>query len=271
MKQFIRNMLIIISSNVWAQKLLEHLVIISEYLMGIGAGSSTGTSGEQALADKLKQFASLDQHVCVFDVGSNKGQFLDLVLRSVGSIPIHIHAFEPAHETYKSLCANAKGYSNVTLNNIALGNLKGESSLFYDYAGSGLASLTNRRLEHLGIDFKCSEKIIVDTLDNYCSNQAIQEIDLLKLDVEGHELDVLQGAKEMLAARKIKMVSFEFGGCDIDTRIFFRDFYYFFQEYGMQAIFRITPSGCLVPVQQYKEVYEQFRTTNYLVMLTGDM
>ena len=69
----------------------------------------------------------------------------------------------------------------------------------------------------------------------------MEDIDLLKLDVEGHELEVLRGGVRMFAQRRVKMVSFEFGGCNIDSRTYFRDFYYFFQENGLQDIFRMVP------------------------------
>ena len=93
---------------------------------------------------------------------------------------------------------------------------------------------------------------------------------MLKIDVEGHELDILYGSLYMLRNERIKMISFEFGGCNIDSRTYFQDFWYFFKENGMWSIFRIAPSGYLVPIQQYKEIYEQFCTTNFLVINNGN-
>lgn len=138
--------------------------------------------------------------------------------------------------------------------------------MFYDFAGSGLASLTKRKLDHFNINFGYSENITVDTLDNYCEYKNIGSIDLLKIDVEGHELDVLLGGSKMFSDKKIKLVSFEFGGSNIDTKTYYRDFYYFFEELKMK-IYRITPSSFLVPMNGYEEVYEQFRTTNFIASL----
>ncbi len=61
------------------------------------------------------------------------------------------------------------------------------------------------------------------------------------------------------------MATFEFGGCNIDTRTYFQDFYYFFEDVGMRVL-RITPSGFLTPIDSYKEVYEQFTTTNFVAL-----
>ena len=72
----------------------------------------------------------------------------------------------------------------------------------------------------------------------------------------------------MFNKQKINIVTFEFGGCNIDTRSFFQDFYYFFKDVQMD-IFRITPSGYLYPINSYKEIFEQFRTTNFVAMRNG--
>lgn len=166
-----------------------------------------------------------------------------MIQQYLPDISLQIHAFEPGSHSYKILCDAAEKYENVILNNIALGKNSGESTLYYDIEGSWLASLSQRRLDHFGIDFKYSETIKIDTLDNYCLNANIQQIDLLKLDVEGHEMDVLKGAVKMLENRKIKVLSFEFGSCNIDSRTFFQDIFFFLTEYKMSNIFRITPSG----------------------------
>ncbi|MBU1864122.1 MAG: FkbM family methyltransferase, partial [Candidatus Omnitrophica bacterium] len=113
------------------------------------------------------------------------------------------------------------------------------------------------------INFSQSEKVSIDTIDNYCSENNIQQIDLLKIDVEGHELDVLTGAEKMFKSCSIRIVSFEFGGCNIDTRTFMKDFFDFFTKKNMK-IYRITPSGFLCPLPAYNELNEQFRTTNFI-------
>ncbi len=268
MKQLINNLLINLSSNSRLQKHLETNINFSQFLMGIGAGAGVDSSGEKVLAQKLRQIhAKTKQPLCVFDVGANKGQFLNLITDGLQDIPFYVHAFEPSQHTYSILSENVLRHSNVLLNNFGLGKEQGEFELFYNKAGSGLASLSKRRLDHFGIDFNHSEKVKIETLDEYCSSQSIPNIDLLKLDVEGHELDVLNGALRMFHSKKIQMVSFEFGGCNIDTRTYFQDFWYFFKENGTFSVFRITPSGYLMPIQKYKEVYEQFRTTNFLAIM----
>lgn len=205
---------------------------------------------------------------CIFDVGANQGQFLQLILDNIEGADFSIHCFEPGHGTFKILAESARKDKRITLNNIGIGKQKGEAVLHFDDVGSGLASLTRRRLDHFGIDFGKSEKVEINTIDNYCSEKGISRIHLLKLDIEGHELDAFAGAKRMFEAKAIDIVTFEFGGCNIDTRTFFQDFWYFFSEINMN-IFRITPSGYLCPIESYKEINEQFTTTNFVAIANG--
>lgn len=234
--------------------------------MGIGSAANVLSSGEKAIFHVLKQ--RLKPPYCIFDVGSNKGQFLHLILENIAVDDFSIHCFEPGHETFKILVESSKEDKQIKLNNIGVGKEKGKAILHYDNVGSGLASLTKRNLEHFSIDFSKAETVEIDTIDNYCSKNMINHIDLLKIDVEGHELDVLAGAKNMFATKSIEIVTFEFGGCNIDTRTFFRDFWYFFSELNF-SVFRITPLGYLYPIKSYMEVHEQFRTTNFLAVSNG--
>ena len=88
------------------------------------------------------------------------------------------------------------------------------------------------------------------------------------MEVEVHVVEVLTGARDMFEANSIDMVSFEFGGTNIDTRTFFRDFWYFLTRYKFR-IFRITPSGYLSLIDSYKEIHEQFAATNFVAISTS--
>jgi len=259
----VKSLFIKACGNRFAQDLLEKNVLASQYLLGIGSGAWTASSGEQAIFAVLKQRAKPPYRI--FDVGANTGQFLRLAVANVAPHELEIHCFEPGQEAFKGLVAASSADARLKLNNIGMGRERSEAVLHYDRPGSGLASLTRRKLDHFGIDFSQAEKVRVDTIDNYCAENAIGRIHLLKLDIEGHELDALAGASRMLAAKAIDLVSFEFGGCNIDTRTFFRDFWYLLAERDF-SIFRVTPSGYLRPVESYTEVHEQFRTTNFVAV-----
>jgi len=87
----------------------------------------------------------------------------------------------------------------------------------------------------------------------------------VKLDIEGHELAALKGFGRALNVTRA--LQFEFGGCNIDTRTYFQDFWYFFRDQHFD-LYRITPFGA-ERIRRYKERDEFFKTTNYIAVRRG--
>lgn len=260
MKNSLKSFCFKIFGNSFSQRFLEKIAFVSQYFMGIGSGSIVSSSGESAIFKLIK-----NENPIIFDVGANKGQFAQEALNNITQSAI-VYSFEPSKKTFELFVKNVDDKRNKVFN-IGFGENESSMKLYYDNFGSGLASLTKRDLSFLDIKFEMVEDVLIDTIDNFCAKNSIESIELLKIDVEGHELDVLNGAKGMI--NKIKLVMFEFGGCNIDTKTYFRDFYNYFKEYKM-SIYRITPSGYLHKLDGYKEIYEQFRTTNFMAMKEND-
>jgi hypothetical protein len=97
----LKNVLIKILGNGFMQRWLEKNVNISQYFMGIGSGGDVVFSGESAIFDILKRRTG--SSCCIFDVGANKGQFLQVILENLAVEKYVIHCFEPGHETFKAL------------------------------------------------------------------------------------------------------------------------------------------------------------------------
>lgn len=149
------------------------------------------------------------------------------------------------------------------LNNIALGEKNKKAFLYFDRELSGLASVYKRRLDHFNIGMKKQEEINVIKLDSYCEEKNIIHIDLIKLDVEGYEYKILLGAASLLKNNAIDYIQFEFGGCNIDSRTYFQDFYYLLKN--NYNIYRILKND-LYLIDKYREADEIFVTTNYLAI-----
>jgi FkbM family methyltransferase len=195
----------------------------------------------------------------VLDIGANIGTYSEAILKYAPNATIF--AFEPSSVARKALEDRFFGNNAVKVEPFALGSEASTETLWSDVAGSGLASLTKRKLEHFGIDFSHSERVDVATLDSWAQASEVVP-NLIKIDVEGHELDVLKGGLNTLAIAQV--IQFEFGGCNIDTRTFFQDFWYLFAEAGF-AIYRVSRDRP-IHISQYSEADECFRTTNFLAV-----
>jgi FkbM family methyltransferase len=85
--------------------------------------------------------------------------------------------------------------------NKALGRIDAETMLYADKSASGLESMTRRRVQHFGIEFNYEEKIEVIQLDTWLAAERINyKPNILKMEVEGHELDILAGSTNSLDA-----------------------------------------------------------------------
>lgn len=251
-----------------AQRALQANVKIAHYLMGVGAGSSPKSSGEIAVLEFVREKLRREgTKLCAFDVGANCGQFLSALLSVIPEGHISVHAFEPGKTAFTNLEALHGRCLAVQLNRIGLSDGERASELFFDVTGSGMSSTLQRDVRHLGVTFSQREAITLTTFDAYLAARSIPKVDFLKMDVEGAELSVLKGAEQAFAAGRVRSVLFEFGGCNIDSRTYFRDFYYFFHRFAKARIFRVTPSGFLQPIDCYREQLEQFITTNFFVLL----
>lgn len=245
------------------QSFYEKLLRFTLRRMNIDNTAKISDNGEAFVINYLKKKAGAgNSKKIIFDVGANVGTYINTIVKSFGA-SAEVHAFEPSAVTFKQLSENIGNQKNITLNNFGLSNAAEEKPIYYDHEKSGLTSLYQRQLSHYGIEMNMSETIRLETLDAYCRSNNIETIFLLKVDVEGHELSVLQGAKNMLAEKKIHAIQFEFGGTNIDARTYFKDFYLLLKD--NYTIYRILSNG-LYEIKKYTELQEIFLYTNFLAI-----
>ena len=196
------------------------------------------------------------------DIGANVGNYTAEVLKRCPDVRCLV--IEPAKLNMSKLRERFGGQPHMALRQCALASESGHRTLYSDIEGSGLASLTKRDLVHRDIDMELREDVQTMRFDELSSTWLMPggRIDYVKIDVEGHELEVLAGFGERL--RQVRLVQFEFGGCNIDTRTFMRDFWTFFDKNGF-LLYRITASGPR-RIWRYSEALEFFVTTNFVAV-----
>lgn len=247
----------------WTAGFFRLLHQVSLWGMNYGGGASVEDSGEAYALALLKKKYQQNAWV-IFDVGANKGNYADLVIKTFSPEKLQLHCFEPSTRTYSFLQNKIKASPHIFLNLFGLSSKEQSLILHYDTIASGMASVYSRNLDHIGTELTTEEICQFKTLDQYCIQQGIEKIDLLKLDVEGHELEVLQGGIRMLP--NIQFIQFEFGGCNIDSRTYFKDFYLLLKNNF--DIYVLLKDG-LLPIKTYGEQLEIFTTTNYFCVNKG--
>ena len=226
--------------------------------MNVGNGGSFDESGEKEALCYLRRDVFSDDSPVIFDVGANVGGYTMDVLSVLPDA--RMHCFEPSRDTFEQLKKNVQS-DKVTFNNFGISDATTEATLYCN-SDSGLASLFQRQFdENSNVKDIKSETIRLDTIDNYCGINEIDHIDLLKLDIEGNEINALNGAANMLNSQKIKAIQIEFGGCNLDSRTYFRDYWNLLSE--NYYVYRILIDG-LQRIDTYYETMELFHCTNYL-------
>ena len=230
-------------------------------LLGKGAGSGWSLDAEIKAASRAVHHPA----PIVFDVGANTGEWTFLMRQNCPQAA-RFFLFEPQPVCQKAI--ERRKLPNSMLIPHAVSSSAGEIiELFVSKEASELASLHQRRDSYFDeLDFSVIGVKTV-TIDGVVEEHGIDRIDLLKMDVEGHELSVLEGAMQTLKHGRIRALTFEFGSSNINSRTFFHDFWDFLTPLGFQ-VFRILPSGRLMPIRDYYEDCEYFRgATNYIAIL----
>lgn len=260
MRKLLKNILNRSFGKKRAQSFYENLFRLSLKGMNYGNGGDYKESGELHLLSYVNEKLKNESSITVFDVGANVGHYAEAASNSFGSRAT-IHSFEPSYTTFQSLIKNTTHLKNIVPNNFGLSGAEGTLLLYTNIAGSGLASVYHRNLGHMGISMDQSEEIKLSTIDQYSNANNIDRIHFLKLDIEGHELNALKGATKLLSQKRIDFIQFEFGGTNIDSRTFFKDFYLLLHEDF--RIYRVVKDG-LVEVPNYTIRQEIFVSINYL-------
>jgi FkbM family methyltransferase len=130
----------------------------------------------------------------VIDIGAHVGYFSLLAARRVGPQG-KVYSFEPDPTNYRLLRENidANGYLNITATQKAVSKALGSARLMLSSQDNGTHSLYGQDGGDAGI-------VIVDlvSLDGFLEDEGWPKVDLIKMDIEGAEMDALEGMSRLL-------------------------------------------------------------------------
>jgi FkbM family methyltransferase len=139
---------------------------------------------------------------CVYDVGANLGFFTLIAARLVGPTG-HVHAFEPVAATAQSLASTVdrNGFTHVSVHMVAVNDVSGEGRLLRTQESSW------SHLDDRGWHPQTAESVPVSviSLDDFVRDGG-RPPDFVKIDVEGSEVAVLEGAIAILAEHRPQLV-----------------------------------------------------------------
>ncbi|HEX5104367.1 MAG TPA: FkbM family methyltransferase [Pirellulaceae bacterium] len=198
------------------------------------------TNGELRFAQLLLPSCRI-----VFDVGARQDD--DLVRLNAGCA---FHLFEPSPKHCRALAEKVKDRSNVTVNPCAFGNARGTAWIYPDT--ESLVERAHSKSQPV--------PVTLTRLDDYCREHNIRQIDFLKIDTEGYELEVLKGGRDIVE-KGTRVIQFEYGGTYADARITLR---MVFDLLGPAwSFYRIYPDH-LRPIRGYRPRLEDGRYANYV-------
>lgn len=150
----------------------------------------------------------------IIDVGANIGEYTYIFLKNS---PRNLYCFEPIPHLNKRL---KKIFDNVKVFNFALSDKKSTQRIKIPIE-KGQKQFSRSSLNPLVVKSQNFEEIIIQTitLDSWMRQEDVKQIDLIKVDVEGHELKVLQGASQLIKIHKpVIMVEIEFRHSKLDAQ-----------------------------------------------------
>ncbi len=256
----------IVKQNWLKQKLRSTALYLFAALENNG-NANFETNGEKRFIDDLFHYFIRNCHEkrILFDIGANVGEYSSMLLGkgTSMSVPMEIHVFEPTRACFQLLESEFAAEGGVILNRKAISDSQGTVFIYYNEEKSGLASLHRRNLDAYSITLDHSEIVETVRLDNYLQETGLRHIDLLKIDIEGHELSAFRGMGTYLDSGFVDFIQFEYGGANLDSHSSLMELYNLLENAGFR-IAKIMPNG--IDFRAYQPWMENFNYSNYVAI-----
>jgi FkbM family methyltransferase len=186
----------------------------------------------------------------LIDVGGFEGNWTELCLKINPNYKIKI--FEPNLQNYQIICEKFKSNKEIEVFNLGLSNSNSKLT-YYNIINSqstirGISGFVFRPIYN---NYNYSKiEIDVVKLDDVIK----ENIDFIKIDTEGFELNVIEGCEKLLTNKKIKFLQFEYGGTFKDKNISLNDIISFLKKYDY-VVYNIDKNEKLIKIDYFKDDY----------------
>lgn len=186
--------------------------------------TNSSTNGEEKFYNSIKDNINI-----IFDVGCR----VDSIFTEFDKV---VHYFEPNNTFYTTISNLKNNNSKSYFNNFGLSNTNEDIFYYPSYE-----SFLNRTISCSKNDDANKIMLKVKTASSYIEEHNIENIDFLKIDTEGFELNVLHGFKDHI--KKVKFIQFEYGGTFLDSKVKLLDVVNYLKTFNFINFSYLTPNG----------------------------
>jgi FkbM family methyltransferase len=154
-------------------------------------------------APRTRLYSLMNNGDCIFDVGANLGEVSANAAKLVGPHG-RVIAFEPYPANFDLLAKNVElnGFENLMIVNKGVGSENGKLKMVVaDESNAGMNRISDNPVSDEGN----TTEVEVVRLDDFVDQIGLEDIDLIKIDVEGFEMNVLRGAETVLSTLRPKL------------------------------------------------------------------
>lgn len=221
-------------------------------------------NGELGVQATVLRHLQQGRKTVVLDVGANVGAWTCALLQQAeNTAGLEVHAFEPCSGTYEILLSRVRALPRPTCVvpvRKACSSSGGAGILHIVGIGAGTNSLTWAE------DTASNEQVECISIDRYCHATSIDHVSLIKIDTEGHDLEVIKGATQMLQRKQVEILQFEYNQRWIFNGAFLRDAFSILNPLGY-SVGKVTSNG-IEFYDAWDWELETFREGNYLACLS---
>jgi FkbM family methyltransferase len=225
-------------------------------------------TGERHVLQYVLSHVAPGRTAVVIDCGANIGVYSELVLtesRRQG-VSVSLHVFEPSAHCQDQLAVRLASSPGVRIHQAAVSNQSGRAAIYYAWPGAGGTSFSSEtsRIQGTSSLGQHSEDVDTVTLDEFCATAHIAAVDLVKLDIEGAELQALAGAARLIEDGRIDAIQFELGSAALSVGA---NLFKFWTQYSSRFEFYLVMTHGLRRIDDYSTDLECFYAASTFLLL----